>query len=173
MFLQCESSKNAKMQTTEISEVVDDFNYDSLYTVEHEFVNNEFSGSPFAFEHVSVSIKEIATTIEYKLYTNDYAEGRIDSILLFGIKRSKLRLFKSPDKEIIIDALVAENFLPFKMDISIGMNKEQFGKIFNLSDTTLNSNSVFRTYHFTGVSETDLVFSEGTLKLIKFAAEID
>ncbi|WP_456458556.1 hypothetical protein [Reichenbachiella sp.] len=135
--------------------------FDPIIEIDYQFVDDEYSAELFS-ENIIEDFKSKNPSFEYRIVKNEYTENLIDTIFTFDIQSSNIVIYKTREKQIVCSAILRDDIISVSR-VQFGMTKEKFGQAFDLSDSTLSNNHIFRVADMMQVQYMDFDFRKGKL----------
>lgn len=146
--------------------------YEESITISSEALD-QFANSPF----INASISNLRTlnysSIDTSLKQNRHVQNQVDTIFNFHFDQSNIKIYKLPEKELIINSTFKKNVLPLKRGIKIGDHKKEIFQKLSLSDTLTISDDILRIQVLEVTQYIDLKFKNDTLQKIEFKGYVD
>ena len=145
------------------------------FQIDFTLVDNEFARSPFGFEGTAYStLKGLKPNkIESEAIVNEYVDNQIDTLYTFFFNNNKIRIYKLPDRQYIVSAIIRDSIISLKDNINVGMSKKSFINKFKRLVEAKPSDNTFRIEIFENEQWVDFEFVDNKLVQAVFTGYID
>ena len=143
--------------------------------IDYAIIDDQFAHDPFGFEqNAYAELKKLnPKRVKSEPMENEFVDGQIDTLYTFHFDRSSFRIYKMPDRQFVVTAIVGDSIVGFKNKVMIGMSKQAFLKKFDKLVEADSIHDTFRVEISDNEQWVDFKFHNNKLAQAKYQGYID
>jgi hypothetical protein len=143
---------------------------DSVLILKDEFASNPFE---LGEDYISSLYKLAPLEVKIETHLNRHVDNQVDTSFYFLFEDSEIQIYKYPDEQLVLNAVLSEERIPLKNGIKMGMSKEDFVKYLPLVNKRHVIKDTIKIYDVTAIQNIEFIFQKNQLRRISFEGYFD